>query len=30
VYRHDRSSAFTASVAEIARITCDFSRQLQG
>jgi len=30
MYRHDRPSAFTASVAEIARTTCDFSRQLQG
>jgi hypothetical protein len=30
MYRHDQPSAFTASVAEIARTTCDFSRQLQG
>jgi len=29
MYRHDRPSAFTASVAELARTTCDFSRQLQ-
>lgn len=30
MYRNDRPSAFTASVAELARTTCDFSRQLQG
>jgi DNA-binding transcriptional LysR family regulator len=30
MYRHDRPSAFNASVAELARTTCDFSRQLQG
>jgi DNA-binding transcriptional LysR family regulator len=30
LYRNDRPSAFTASVAELARTTCDFSRQLQG
>jgi DNA-binding transcriptional LysR family regulator len=29
MYRHDRPSAFTASVAELAQATCDFSRQLQ-
>jgi hypothetical protein len=30
MYRNDRPSAFTASVAELARDTCDFSRELQG
>lgn len=29
MYRNDRPSAFTANVAEIARSTCNFSRQLQ-
>ncbi|MFO1107638.1 MAG: LysR family transcriptional regulator [Bradyrhizobium sp.] len=30
LYRNDRPTAFTASVAELAMNTCDFSRQLQG
>ncbi|MGJ5207880.1 LysR family transcriptional regulator [Bradyrhizobium sp. HKCCYLR20261] len=30
MYRNDRPSALTAVVAELARRTCDFSRQLQG